>query len=332
MAKPIIPPKVKLQDARFVADLKSSIRARSPVLPRTFASRAKATVSEIIESLVAAADNRKWQVRVGAAQALGDAAECSKRHHGGQLDDDVGAAVPKLVELLCDRVATVRRAAVIALRSYCPQAATTVAPVLVEHALKDSDPQLASAAQETLRACGQGPASAALGCLIQLLQRDEAALCQAACVTLGWLGIDALPAIKPLVDIVVGDAPESVRIEAAKALAAIDPEGQYVLQALPNRQQLAPLIQHLAVPGEAVSILRRSLLRMAGSKGFKSTTNRGRRGPSVKVAKRNKKIIQAYAAGASHDDVARDFGISVDNSRRIKSDAKKRGDLVSECE
>lgn len=261
MAKTSAPVKARLQEAKFVADLTSSVKERNPSLAKEMTRRSKSDVPKIIESLVAAAGGAEAQVRSDAAWALGEAAECSRKHQGGQVDDDVGAAVPKLVELLRDQVAVVRGAAVVALRSFCPQAATAVVPALLERALKDPDRTVAIAAQETLRACGQGPASAALGCLIQVLQQGDTAIRQTTCETLGWLGVDALPAIKPLVEIVVGDAPESFRVGAARALAHIDPDGEYLDQIADDSWKLNRLIECLTCPGEKESSLRRALYR-----------------------------------------------------------------------
>jgi hypothetical protein len=81
------------------------------------------------------------------------------------------------------------------------------------------------------------------------------------CETLGWLGVEARPAIAPLIEIVAGDGPESVQIGAAQALAHIDPRGEFVTLATDDSQKLDRIVKCLACPGEKESMLRESLGR-----------------------------------------------------------------------
>jgi hypothetical protein len=88
---------------------------------------------------------------------------------------------------------------------------------------------------------------------------------------------------------------------------------------------LKPLLQRLR---ETYGTLAEAIQQLyAAEDDRRRAKKRAGRRPTRKIAERDTKIIKALKDGASHDDIVKRFGISVENSRRIKCDAKKRRKL-----
>jgi len=131
-------------------------------------------------------------------------------------------------------------------------------PLLVK-LLSATYEEVQEAAAIALRCLGIDKSSSAWEPLAKMLQ-GVPAVAVAACGTLAWLGSDALLAVPALVDCICDPRiTQKVQIAAAKALAAIDPEGVCLLKTTDQARRNA-VIETLRHAQEAGRSLRRLLL------------------------------------------------------------------------
>ncbi len=138
---------------------------------------------------------------------------------------------------------------------------TEPVPLLIR-LIQDSHQQedVREAAIRALPSFGPDAASMSIPTLVRALEGGTVGIRLAACSTLRWLGIEAGPAVRPLVAAVLKDADGAVRREAALALIQIDPEGRIVGKALPKRSARERFVGELVAIGEEARPLRHRLI------------------------------------------------------------------------
>lgn len=130
---------------------------------------------------------------------------------------------------------------------------------LADRLLRDADPKVRLRTLEALPAFDIERVSSRIDRLLEVLQDDEAGVRKAASTVLGWLGVDALEAIRPLTVCAAVDPDQKVKRAAATALLAIDP-GADGIDIGPNDERVREgLLETLRALGSEAREFRRRL-------------------------------------------------------------------------
>lgn len=176
-----------------------------------------------------------------------------------------------LLQALQDRDDEVRSVAACCLAHY--EASDKLQVIgAVQKAINDPNPEVSKAAIQALRPLGPDIASAAVPAIIKVL-KGPPSVQQEAIKALAWFGSEATEAIPSLIRLIHEDPADPVRIDAGRALMAIDPDGRILLTrmgAVQGKTARESLLVVLREIGAGAGALRRALQQHWRS---------GRRGP-----------------------------------------------------